>query len=100
MIYLKEAVLQDRAKIYNWLYFSDFSPFLNDLQFLAQLFLHYTFKEDYEDFFLKVLFPKKDGDILLRKMKNKYDLYHTSFHLMNRIAELDIWLKLINYTCQ
>jgi hypothetical protein len=64
MIYLKEAVLQDRKKIYNWLYFSDFSSFLNELQSSGQIPSPHKFKEDYEDFFLKVLVQKKDRDTL------------------------------------
>jgi hypothetical protein len=32
MIYLKEATLQDKKKVYEWFYHSDFSPVLNKMQ--------------------------------------------------------------------
>ena len=100
MIYLKEAVLQDRKKIYKWLYFSDFSPFLNELQAPAALSVpsFHEFKEDYEDFFFESSNPEKgQGYIITNEEQDIGFISYTSFHLMKGIAELDIWLKSLNY---
>jgi RimJ/RimL family protein N-acetyltransferase len=102
MIYLKEAVLQNRKKIYDWLYFSDFSSFLNELQSSSQIPSPPEFKEDYEDFFFESSNPEKgQGYIIIINEDEEEEIgfiSYTSFHLMNGIAELDIWLKSLNYT--
>jgi hypothetical protein len=94
MIYLKEAVLQDRKKIYNWLYFSDFSSFLNELQSSSQIPSPSEFKEYYEDFFFESSSPEKGQGYIILINEDEEDeigfISYTSFHLMNGIAELDI----------
>lgn len=104
MIYLKEAGLQDRKKIYTWLYFSDFSPFLNELQGYAHDSIpsFQEFKEDYEDFFFDNSSPEKGrGYLIILKEDEEQEIgfiSYTSFHLMEGIAEIDIWLKSLDYT--
>lgn len=105
MIYLKEAGLQDREKIYKWLYFSDFSPFLNELQGYSNdnIPSFREFKKDYEDFFFDNSSPEKGrGYLIILKENDKEDeigfISYTAFGLVEGTAEMDIWLKSIDYT--
>ncbi len=105
MIYLKKAELQDRKKVYDWLYHSDFSPELNKMQ-------GYPpdrppgfdeFKEDYEDFYFEDFSPEKGRAylIVLKKDGTKENIgfiSYTAIHLKKGMAEIDIWLKSLKYT--
>lgn len=105
MIYLKNATLEDRRKAYEWLYFSDFSPFLNELQRYSSQNIPTLpeFEGDYQDFFFNELHPEKGRAylIMLKENVNKEEIgfiSYTSFGLMEDTAELDIWLKSLEYT--
>jgi RimJ/RimL family protein N-acetyltransferase len=104
MIYLKKAQLDDRKKAYNWLYHSDFSPFLNSLlkETSKDIPTLEDFQEDYEEFYFDN--STQNGRAYLIILENK-DLTLeigfiscTSIHLKKDIAELDIWLKSSEYT--
>lgn len=104
MIYLKKAELEDRRKAYNWLYFSDFSSFLNELQVddSEGIPTMQEFEEDYGDFFFQDSHPEK-GRAYLIILKEAGDLEeigfitYTAFHLKEGIAEIDIWLKSLEF---
>lgn len=105
MIYLEKAQINDRKKAYEWLYHSDFSPFLNRL--LAETAdgvpTLEKFEEDYEEFFFQDSSPEKGRAylIILEKagLKEKIGfISYTALHLKKGIAELDIWLKSNKYT--
>lgn len=103
MIYLTEAKLNDREKAYKWLYHSDFSPALNEMQGyppenppeLAE------FEKDYEDFYFEDSGLEK-GQLYTVMLKGNDKeigfISYTSYHLKKGIAEVDIWLKSLKYT--
>ncbi len=100
MINLKKASLNDREKAYKWLYYSDFSPFLNQLTLknpddVPPL---EEFGEDYEDFYFSDSSPEKGrAYIIIHKEAGFTDeigfITYTAFHLKEGLAEIDIWLR-------
>lgn len=104
MIYLKGARPKDRKKVYKWLYHSDFSPFLNKLTGYSPETIHtfQDFKDDYEDFFFNDSSPEKGRAYLIILNENNEEetigfISYTGFGLVEGTAELDIWLKSLNY---
>lgn len=105
MIYLKGTILEDRKKAYEWLHHSDFSPFLNELLGYSPETLptFQEFKEDYEDFFFSDLSPEKGRAYIIILKDNDEEkevgfISYTGFGLIEGTAELDIWLKSLDYT--
>ncbi len=105
MIYLKEAGLEDRKKAYEWLHLSDFSPFLNELLGYSPETIptFQEFKDDYEDFFFNDSSPEKGRAYMIMLKENDEEdeigfISYTGFGLVEGTAELDIWLKSLNYT--
>lgn len=104
MVYLKEAKLNDKIKAYEWLYFSDFSPFLNELVGYSPETIpsFHEFEEDYKDFYFNDSSPEKGRGYLIIEEENEKEeigfISYTSFCLVEGVAELDIWLKSLDYT--
>ncbi|MBI4812863.1 MAG: GNAT family N-acetyltransferase [Methanobacterium sp.] len=104
MIKLRKATFGDRKKAYQWLYYSDFSDFLNKLQGHTSggIPSYEDFKKDYMDYFFDgsqledgccFIICKKDGIT-----EDLGVISYTSFHLLDKITEFDIWLKGLSYT--
>ncbi|MCC7559652.1 MAG: GNAT family N-acetyltransferase [Methanobacterium sp.] len=100
MIELRKATIKDRKKAYQWLYFSDFSDFLNQLQGYTSdnLPSYKEFQSDYEDYFFTGSQEERGRCYIIVSRKNgKTDdigiISYTSFHLQGKITEFDIWLK-------
>lgn len=106
MITLREATNEDRKKTYNWLYYSDFSDYLNDLEGINKETIpsyEYYKEEEYMDYFFDGSQPEKGrAYIIVCKNNVKTEdigiVSYTSFHLLNKITEFDIWLKGLTYT--
>lgn len=105
MIELREAAFEDRKKTYQWLYYSDFSDFLNKLQGVTKETIpsYEEFKADYEDYYFDGSQPEKGRCyIIVREDKGINEdigiISYTSFHLLDKITEFDIWLKELSYT--
>ncbi len=105
MIELREATIKDRKKSYQWLYYSDFSDFLNKLQGIKEETIpsYKEFKSDYEDYYFDGSQPGKGRCyIIVCKNNGKNEdigiISYTSFHLVDKITEFDIWLKGLSYT--
>lgn len=105
MIYLEKAQLKDRKKIYQWLYYSDYSPFLNKLLFKTSddITTYEQFEEDYEDYYFEGTDPEKGrGYLVILEEDGKKEeigfISYGTFHLREGIVELDIWLKSNEYT--
>lgn len=105
MIELREAIIEDRKKAYQWLYYSDFSKFLNRLEGLTGETIpsYEKFKEDYQDYYFNGSHPEKGRCYIIVSTKNgkREDIgiiSYTSFHLLEKITEFDIWLKSLAYT--
>lgn len=104
MIYLKKAELENRKTAYEWLYFSDFSPFLNELQGYSPQNIPtlLEFEADYEDFFFNDSNPEKGRAYLIMLKENDNEeeigfLSYTALGLVKNTGELDIWLKSLDY---
>ncbi|BDZ69875.1 GNAT family N-acetyltransferase [Methanobacterium petrolearium] len=104
MIRLRKATIGDRKKAYYWLYYSDFSMFLNKLEGLTEETIpsYEEFKADYQDYYFIGSQPEKGRCYIIVSTKNgkKEDIgiiSYTSFHLFEKITEFDIWLK--NLAC-
>jgi len=107
MIELRKATIKDRRKAYQWLYFSDFSGFLNQLQGYTSdnLPSYGEFQSDYEDYFFTGSQEEKGRCYIIVSRKNGKTedmgiISYTSFHLLDKITEFDIWLKGSSYTGQ
>jgi RimJ/RimL family protein N-acetyltransferase len=105
MIYLKGSRLEDRKKAFEWLYYSDFSSFLNELTDITPETIptFSEFEEDYENFFFNDSNPEKGRAYLIILKENDVEeeigfISYTAFGLVEGIAELDIWLKSLDYT--
>ncbi|MCK9150452.1 GNAT family N-acetyltransferase [Methanobacterium alcaliphilum] len=105
MISLKKASLKKRKETYEWLYYSDFSPFLNRLQGYSEKDIptYSEFKKDYADYFFNDTHPDKGRGFLIIHNTNYFEeeigfISYTTFHLKPGFAELDIWLKSLKYT--
>lgn len=105
MIELRIATFEDRSKAYDWLYHSDFSPFLYKLEGYTEETLpsYDNFKADYEDYYFNGSQPEKGRCfIIVRKDNEKQEdigvISYTSVHLLDKITEFDIWLKSLRYT--
>lgn len=105
MIELRKATINDRRKAYRWLYFSDFSDFLNQLQGYTSdnLPSYGEFKSDYDDYFFNGSQEEKGRCYIIVSRKNGKTedigiISYTSFHLLDKITEFDIWLKGSSYT--
>lgn len=105
MIELREAKIKDRRKVYKWLYYSDFSPFLYKLEgYTSDTLPSYDeFKKDYEDYYFDGSQPEKGRCfIILNKNQGEVEeigvVSYTSEHLQDKITEFDIWLKGLSYT--
>jgi Acetyltransferases, including N-acetylases of ribosomal proteins len=100
MIELRKATIKDRRKAYQWLYFSDFSDFLNHLQGYTNdnLPSYEKFQSDYDDYFFTGSHEEKGRCYIIVSRKNGKTedigiISYTSFHLLDKITEFDIWLK-------
>lgn len=105
MIYLKEAILDDRKKAYEWLHYSDFSPFLNELMGYSPETIPTLseFEKDYKNFYFNDSNPEKGRAYIIMLKENDNDeeigfISYTGLGLVEGIAELDIWLKSLDYT--
>lgn len=106
MIELREATIGDRKKTYKWLYYSDFSDYLNELGGITKETIpsyEYYKKEEYMDFYFDGSQPEKGrAYIIVCRTNGKIEdigiISYTSFHLLDKITEFDIWLKGLNYT--
>lgn len=105
MIKLRKATLGDRKKAYQWLYYSDFSDFLNKLQGLTSgdIPSYEEFKKDYMDYFFDGSQPDRGCCFIITCKKEGITedlgiISYTSFHLLDKITEFDIWLKGLRYT--
>lgn len=105
MLYLEKAKLNDRKKAYRWLYYSDFSPFLNELMVETTNGIPALeeFEKDYEDFYFQDHSPENGRAylIILEKQGLSVEIgfiSYTAIHLKEGIAELDVWLKSNEYT--
>jgi RimJ/RimL family protein N-acetyltransferase len=104
-INLKPACFEDRIKAYKWLYYSDFSSYLIELSVETSeggIPTLSKFKEDYEFFFFDGSHPEKGRAylIILEEPNLKEEIgfiTYTAFHLKEGIAEIDIWLKSLEY---
>jgi len=72
MIELREAIIEDREKAYQWLYYSDFSKFLNRLEGLTGETIpsYEKFKEDYQDYYFNGSHPEKGRCYIIVLKKN------------------------------
>ena len=105
MIELRKTTMEDRKRAYEWLYHSDFSDFLNKLPGVKQEEIpsYPEFTADYEDYFFDGSHPEKGRCYVIVCTTNgkKEDIgiiSYTSFHLLDKITEFDIWLKGNRYT--
>ncbi len=106
MIELREATIEDREKTYKWLYYSDFSGYLNKLGGITKETIpsyEYYKKEEYMDFYFDDSQPEKGrAYIIVCRTNGKIEdvgiISYTSFHLLDKITEFDIWLKGLSYT--
>lgn len=103
MIELIEARIEDREKAYNWLFHSDFSEFLMNLEGYTKdtIPAYEEFCNEYWDFFFDGTQPENGRCFKVINNDNNEEIgfiYYTSFHLKEGIAELDIWLKSLDYT--
>jgi len=103
MIYLKKANPYDRKKAYKWLYHSDFSPALNEMQgYPPESPPEFSeFEKDYENFYFEDSSPEKGRAYLIVLKENEKDIgfmNYTAIHLKKGIAEIDIWLKSLKCT--
>ena len=86
---------------YNWLYYSDFSDYLNDLGGISKEAIpsyEYYKKEEYMDFYFDDSQPDKGRAYIIVCKKNGklriLGLYPTHrFIYLIKITEFDIWLK-------
>lgn len=104
IIKLKEAGLKDRKKVYRWLYYSDYSPFLNRLilDTYDGIPTLEKFEEDYEAYYFENISPEKGRAYLIILSEADIEeeigfISYTAFHLKEKIAEVDIWLKSLDY---
>lgn len=100
IIELRKATLEDRRKAYDWLYYSDFSRFLYQLEgYTAETLPSYDkFKADYKNYYFDGSQPEKGRCfIIVRNDNHKQEdigiISYTSIHLLEKITEFDIWLK-------
>ncbi len=105
MIELRASKINDRKKAYEWLYFSDFSDFLNQLEGYNEDTIpsYEDFKSDYEDYYFTGSQEDKGRCyIIVCKSKEVTEdigiISYTSFHLLDKITEFDIWLKGLRFT--
>ncbi len=82
-----------------------FSPFLNELTGYSPdtIPAFQEFKDDYEDFFFNDSSPEKGRAYIIILKENDEEkeigfISYTGFGLMEGVAELDIWLKSLDYT--
>jgi RimJ/RimL family protein N-acetyltransferase len=104
MIILTKAPLEKRKKIYKWLYFSDFSAFLNELQGFSNESIpsYLEFKKDYGNFFFGDSEPLNGrGYMIIQKNQGLEEeigfISYTAFHLNTGMVEIYIWLKSLKY---
>ncbi len=100
-IEIREATLDDRRKIYDWLFYADFSDFLNRLQGIqdGSIPSFEEFKDDYRNYFFDGS-REKDGRSYIIQAKSGEEMGHisyTGYHMMDGMAEIDIWLKSLKY---
>jgi RimJ/RimL family protein N-acetyltransferase len=108
IIDIRKARIRDRKMTYNWLYYSDFSDYLNDLGGISKEAIpsyEYYKKEEYMDFYFDDSQPDKGrAYIIVCKKNGKIEdigiISYTSFHLLDKITEFDIWLKKLSLTGQ
>ena len=104
LIDLKESRLEDRVKAYEWLYFSDFSPstvpYIRSTGSKPSL---EEFSSDYNDNFFNGISPERGRAFLITIKATGEEIgfiAYDSRHLMDGIAELDLWMKSSSYTGQ
>lgn len=102
MIELTEARMEDREKAYNWLFHSDFSDFLINLEGYTKDTIppYEEFCNEYWDFFFDGTQPENGRCYKILSSANKEEIgfiYYTAFHTKEGIAELDMWLKSLDY---
>jgi RimJ/RimL family protein N-acetyltransferase len=100
-ISLRYAEIGDYESVYQWLFFSDFSEFLNQTQGISDdnLPSFEEFKHDYLPYFFDGSAPEKGRSYIIR-LNNNEDIGHisfTSFHLLEGKTEFDIWLSGLKY---
>ncbi|TVR74704.1 MAG: N-acetyltransferase [Marinilabiliales bacterium] len=103
MIELTEAKIEDRKKAYNWLFHSDFSDFLMNLEGYTRdtIPAYEEFCNEYWDFFFDGTQPENGRCYkVVTSGPEKEEIgfiYYTSFHVKEGIAEIDMWLKSLEY---
>src|SRR3972149_3357016 len=99
---IREATLNDYQKVYQWLYYGDHANLLNQLEGIADENIPSfdDFKKNgYFEYFFNGSAPEKGRSYIITLAGE--DIGHistTSYHLLNGIAEFDIWLKNLNHT--
>lgn len=101
-ITLRYAEINDYERVYRWLFFSDFSEFLNQTQGISvdSLPSFEEFKHDYLPYFFDGSAPEKGRSFIIR-LNNIEDIGHisySSFHLLEGITEFDIWLSGLKFS--
>jgi RimJ/RimL family protein N-acetyltransferase len=102
MVKLIEARIEDREKAYNWLFHSDFSDFLMNLEGYTRdtIPAYEEFCNEYWDFFFDGTQPESGRCYKIVSAETGEELgfiYYTAFHVIEGVAELDIWLKSLDY---
>ncbi len=103
MVKLVEATLSDRKKAYDWLFNSDFSDFLMKLEgFTRETMPAYEdFTGEYWDFFFDGTQPENGRCFKIVDESNNEEvgfIYYMAFHTKEGVAELDVWLKSLEFT--
>ena len=102
LLKIRDAIPSDCHKVYEWLYYSDHAKLLNQLEGAADENIPSfdDFKDGgYFDYFFNGSAPEKGQSYIITLTGE--DIGHvskTSYHLLNGIAEFDIWLKNLNHT--
>ncbi len=103
MVQIVEATFDDRKKAYNWLFNSDFSDFLIKLEGYTRDTLpsYEDFTGEYWDFFFDGSQPENGRCYKIIDNQNNEEvgfIYYMSFHTKEGVAEIDAWLKSLEYT--
>jgi len=94
-IRIRPCIPEDYPKIYKWLFYSDIPCFNNLIreEYDCTIPAPEVFREDYQPYFFDGTAPEKGRSyMILCDHQEAGHISYTSFHLLEGIAELDIWL--------
>jgi RimJ/RimL family protein N-acetyltransferase len=102
---LKESMIADRIRAYEWLYFSDFSPCPSTLRRPGSLGKPTLdeFTNDFSDHFFTGESPDKGRAFIIVLDRTGEEIGFISYdsrNLKESTAELDVWMKSSSYTRQ